>query len=310
MVEGGGGGGCGEHSMRVSGPTRGWCQWVGSGLTVIAFTLPGVLVVVPLMLRGSRSRGTGTTGWIPMLGLVVAPVTAAAISAGNQLRLVLLEKSPSGLPIITMVGDALSLLVVLLPAAWVLLGLRRLFAGRSRSGVRRRARVGLALGLGVATAMSTATLTPMAALGATGAAVTSTGVCPAAAPSRSNNMRTNHGHTPLHRLRTPVPNGRTEGLAADGAGINVASSSRQAPHGPVTRRGTTTPSSVTRLSVLRASIRPTSRFSISTPSGCRVAMRCRRTSGPVASVTQSTIRSPCTCSRGLPTSVTSAAACR
>jgi hypothetical protein len=148
-------------------------------MTVIAFTLPGVLVLVPLMLCRSRNQGAGAMAGTSMLGLVLAPVSAAAMSAGNQLRLVLLDQAPPGLPIITMVGDALTLLVALLPAAWLVLALRGLFARRARSGVRRRARVGMALGLGVVTAMSTATLTPTAALGATIGAATSTGVCPA-----------------------------------------------------------------------------------------------------------------------------------
>ena len=208
-------------SLLGNGPAQSWSARLVSVLTVIAFTLPGVLVVVPLMLRGSRSRGAAVNRWTPMVGLVVAPVTAAAMSAGNQLRLALLDQAPSGLPIITMVGDALSLLVVLLPAAWLVLGLRRLFARRSRSGVRRRARVGLALGLGVATAMSTATLTPTAALGATVGAATSTGVCPAGAPSRSYDVQSINVNMPLNRFGDHDPKGRMYVLSSAVAAVRA-----------------------------------------------------------------------------------------
>ena len=60
----------------------------------------------------------------------------------------------------------------------------------------------------------------------------------------------------------------------------------------------------TRTSARRASIRPTSRFSTSTRSGCRGATRCRPTSRRAASAARSTIRCRFTCSPASPTSGT------
>jgi hypothetical protein len=139
---------------------------LGSVVSVAGFTLPAVLVAVPVTLGALRRDRTEIARSTSMAGLLCAPVAAAAMSAGNQLRLVLFDQAPPGLPIITMVGDALSLLVVLLPVAWLLLALRHLTSRQVRARARGRARVGLALGLGIATAMSTGALMPTTAAGA------------------------------------------------------------------------------------------------------------------------------------------------
>jgi FtsP/CotA-like multicopper oxidase with cupredoxin domain len=153
------------------GQPLGWALLLASTITMMGFTLPAILAVVPLSLHALR-RGEGEASHsMFMAGLVCAPVAAAAMSAGNQLRLVLFDQAPPGLPIITMVGDSLSLLVVLLPVAVLALGLRHVL-GRRRLQPRHlrispgaRVRVALVMGLGIATAMSTSALAPSPALG-------------------------------------------------------------------------------------------------------------------------------------------------
>uniref|UniRef100_UPI0039830BBB multicopper oxidase domain-containing protein n=1 Tax=Lapillicoccus sp. TaxID=1909287 RepID=UPI0039830BBB len=154
------------------GRSQGWAALLGGSLVaIIGFTLPAVLFAVPLTLALLRRDRVDATLSTPTGGLVCAPVAAATMSAGNQLRLVLFDQAPPGLPIVTMVGDALSLLVVLLPVAWLLLALRhprplrRRNGGRALVRARARARAGLALVLAIVTAMSTAALTPPAAVG-------------------------------------------------------------------------------------------------------------------------------------------------
>ncbi len=164
-----------------------WLQVVGEGpqlvlatlfdvvVTVTGFTLPAVLVVVPVTLTALRRHRADVARSTTMAGLVCAPVAATAMSAGNQLRLVLFDQAPAGLPLYTMVGDALSLLVVLLPVGWVVLAMRRLWSQRLRSSdrIRARARAGLALGLGLVTALSTSALMPTTAVGAPSVATSS-----------------------------------------------------------------------------------------------------------------------------------------
>ena len=154
--------------LQVAGQGQGRVPLLAGVVAVVGFTLPGVLVVVPLTLRALRRERAGVAGSTTMAAMVCAPVAAAAMSAGNQVRLVLFDQAPPGLPIITMVGDGLSLLVVLLPVAWLVLSLRVLPSRLRRcpGRVRSRARAGLALGLGIATAMSMTALVPSAALGA------------------------------------------------------------------------------------------------------------------------------------------------
>ena len=154
-------------AMIGAGGPRGWTTLLTALPLTVGFTLPAVLVAVPLTLRALRQTTQRRRSTL-ITALVCAPVAAAAMSAGNQLRLVLLDQAPTGLPIITMVGDALTLLVVLLPVAWLLLALRVPPSRQRRSRVRSRDRVGLALGLGVATALSTAAMTPAVALVAAG----------------------------------------------------------------------------------------------------------------------------------------------
>jgi len=164
-----------------------WLQGVGEGrsrdlatllegvVTVTGFTLPAVLVAVPVILGALRRDRDDIARSSAMAGLACAPVAAAAMSAGNQLRLVLFHQTPPGLPIITMVGDTLTLLVVLLPVSWLVLGLRHLRTRQLRPSAlaHRRARTGLALGLGIATAISTAALIPTTAVGAPSATASS-----------------------------------------------------------------------------------------------------------------------------------------
>ena len=111
----------------------------------------------------------------------------------------------------------MSLLVVLLPSAWLVLDLRGLLARQPRSGVRTRARVGLAAGLEFAVALTTATLRPTAALGATLSAASSTGVCPAGAPPRSYDVRSINVNIPLNRFGDHDPKGRMYVLSSAAA---------------------------------------------------------------------------------------------
>ena len=146
-------------SMGVAGASwLAWLQAAGKGqalgvdellrsvLTVLAFSVQGVLIAVPLILRALRSHRAD--GWRePFLAsFVCAPVAAAVISAGNQSRLYLfdlapagLHLAPAGLPINTMAGDALALLVVLLPVAFLSLGLVQLRSRHFRSRGREHA---------------------------------------------------------------------------------------------------------------------------------------------------------------------------
>jgi hypothetical protein len=155
------------------GGSQGWAGLV-STVTVAGFTLPAVLVAVHLTLGSLRRAGVDVARSSATAGLACAPVAAVAISAGNQLRVVLFGQTPPGPPIITMLGDALSLLVVLVPVAWLVLALRNLRTRQLRSArARGRARAGLALAMSLVIAMSTAALMPAHATGAPSATAAS-----------------------------------------------------------------------------------------------------------------------------------------
>ncbi|HEY8620736.1 MAG TPA: fibronectin type III domain-containing protein, partial [Dermatophilaceae bacterium] len=186
------------------GRPHGWAALIGAVPAAVAFTLPAVLVVIPLTLRAARRNHARSARFSAQTALVCAPFAAAVISAGNQLRLTLYGQVPPGLPIITMVGDTLSLLVVLVPLAGLLLALRAL-PSLPAAPARSRIRVGLALGVGIATAMSTATLTPAVALGAV---VEANGVCPAGAPARSYDVQSINVNMPINRFGDHDPKGR------------------------------------------------------------------------------------------------------
>ena len=189
-----------------SGQSMDWATLLG----VASFTLPAVVLVVPATLWALRrgwAVGAMGASRVVMAGVVCAPVAAVSMSAGNQLSLVLSDRLPPGLPIISMVGDSLTLLVVLLPVAWLVLGLRYLHS-RLATGTGHRGRAALALGLGIATAMSTAALAPSTAMGVSTAATAAGSVCPTGAPARSYDVQSINVNIPLNRFGDHDPKGR------------------------------------------------------------------------------------------------------
>ena len=207
------------------GRSQGWDALFESVVTNVGFTLPAVLVVVPVTLRALRRDRADVARSTTMAGLVCAPVAAAAMSAGNQLRLVLFDQAPPGLPIITMVGDALSLMVVLLPVAWLVLALRNLRSRQLRSRVRGRARMGLALGLGITTAMSMTALVPSAAVGAPSVA---TAGCLASGPAdKTFDVTSLDVKIPLNRFGDNDPKGKMYALTNRLGDIAAEASSQQ-----------------------------------------------------------------------------------
>ncbi|XAS67571.1 multicopper oxidase domain-containing protein [Micrococcaceae bacterium Sec5.7] len=223
-----------------------WLQMAGGGgpydqaslletaVAVTAFSLPLVLFAVPLTLRALRHAETpfSTSAFSTIAGgLLCAPVAAGAMSAGNQLRLVLFDQEPPGLPVATMVGDALSLLVVLLPVSGLAVAARHLLDSRQprpRAGISSSARTALAMGLALTTGLGTTFLTAIPAAAVASAHVTAaTGVCPGAAPQRSYDVQSINVNIPINRFGDHDPKGRMYVLTSRLAAVRAEEASQK-----------------------------------------------------------------------------------
>ena len=226
-------------SLGVAGAT--WLSWldlhavssrvgdgpVGHAVTVLAFTLPLVLALVPVVLAtapGSRWSGTAA----------VRSLSAAsiALAVGNQLRLVVLEEPRTGLPAVVLAGDALAVLVVLVPVVMVLFALARLSAPR----VRARVRAGMAVAIGSVTVLGVVALAPgqASAAGAladvarsAAASTTSTSDClDGAVPDKSYAVTALDVTIPLNRFGDHDPNGKMYALTSRVAAVRAQEASK------------------------------------------------------------------------------------
>ena len=214
-----------------------WLQLVAEGgpqgaavlldllVNITAYTLPVVLVVLPLTLMALRRAGADLALPTLMAGFVCAPVVAAVMSVTNQLRLVLSDQPPPGLPITTALGDALSLLVVLLPVACFVLPGRRPQSRQARVRTRTRPRTGVVLRLGIVTVMGAAALAPTTAI--TSASATTAGCLDAGTVDKSFDVTALDVDIPVNRFGDHDPRGKMYALTDRLADIVAATSSQK-----------------------------------------------------------------------------------
>lgn len=226
--------------MVDEGRPGGWPALLNLAVTIANCTLPAVLVVVPVTLMAGRRARTALSPRTALQDLLCAPVAATAMSAGNQLRLVLLDQAPPGLPVVTMVRDLLSLLLVLLPLAWFVLPLRHA-SPRLPSLTTTRARVGVALGLALAAAMSATALAPFAAVAAPSA--TAAGCLDSGAVDRTFDVTALDVNIPINRFGDHDPKGkmyalteRLDEIAAEARSQSVSVGLRDDPIQPLVIR--------------------------------------------------------------------------
>jgi manganese oxidase len=126
---------------------------------VAALALPGCLLAVSAVLFALRRAEPSRRPPLALASVMCAPVAAIAVSLGNQLQAAVHGQWPTAATVLAPVGDALSLLVVLLPLSFLGVAVLR----RRTSRLSRRARASLAVAVSLVTMLSTSSYGPMAA---------------------------------------------------------------------------------------------------------------------------------------------------
>ncbi len=147
----------------------GWLAWLGlrsgalpdqgslgpAALATALASAPETLLAVPVTLALLRDRGD-ESGASPTTRVIASSLVAAAtLSGGNQLHALFAGSASSQLAVFALVGDALSLLTVLLPTA-VCAALITRHRGRPRDARRSRTTLVAVLAAAVAAAASLA----------------------------------------------------------------------------------------------------------------------------------------------------------
>src|SRR3954463_16522718 len=173
-----------------------------------AFAL--VLLVLPVaVLRLRRAEETGAN--IPVAVLRCAALTAAAIAAGNALSAVITARTGLELGTLgSLVNDASTLIVVLLPLSALTIALRPGQPGRARS----RRRTGLVVGLALAMPAALGSMVPAgSATAATGAPATAASSCLAGGPvDKSFDISALDVDIPVNRFGDHDPGGKMYAL--------------------------------------------------------------------------------------------------
>ena len=194
---------------------------LGRGFALGGFALPLVLLVVPVTLMVLRRRGTP----VALAGVLCAPVAAVAISAANQLRLTILDQAPAGLLLVNLVGDLLSLLVVVLPVGLLALVL----PGRAPGRLRARGRTSMILGVGLATTLVSATVAPSLAAGVP--SQTSASCLSGGRADRSFAVTALDVNIPINRFGDHDPKGKMYALTGSIPAVRVQESSQKVSTG-------------------------------------------------------------------------------
>ncbi len=182
---------------------------VGHSTTVVAFTVPLVLVVHPV-LAASLRRGMGESAVLARCILAVA----ASVAVGNQLRLVAMDEPRGGLPVIGLFGDATTVLIVIVPVVVVALSIRSLAGIRrhrrlARSHRRARGARLVAVGSGVIGVVAVLSLAPVAEASSPTVALAANARLSGRGERRPLLRR--HGHRrrhPAQPVRRPRPQGQ------------------------------------------------------------------------------------------------------
>src|SRR3954464_8325377 len=193
---------------------------VGHSTTVLAFTLPPVLAILPVTAAALRGR----SGSAALLQSALA--AAAALAVGNQLRLVSLDGAGTGLPVLDLLGDA----VTVLPVVVAVLVLGRAW-GRMRSGAspvqRLRAVAGAVIASAVALAM--VALAPVAQASApTAATPSATGSClDGGGVDRYYDVTATDVNIPINRFGDHDPKGKMYVLTSRLAAVRAQQTSQK-----------------------------------------------------------------------------------
>ena len=193
---------------------------VGHSTTVLAFTLPPVLAILPVTAAALRGR----SGSAALLQSALA--AAAALAVGNQLRLVSLDDAGTGLPVLDLLGDA----VTVLPVVVAVLVLGRAW-GRMRSGAspvqRLRAVAGAVIASAVALAM--VALAPVAqASTPTAATPSATGSClDGGSVDRYFDVTATDVNIPINRFGDHDPKGKMYVLTSRLAAVRAQETSQK-----------------------------------------------------------------------------------
>jgi len=198
---------------QAGGRTAGAALWPNA-LAIAAFALPEVLLAVPVVLIAARRRnGPGPMpDWVS--AIVAAPIAAAALAGGHQLRGVVLGQSSATLPVAALVGDVLTALVVILPAAFAVLTLQRLRVRDLRGGLRSAMITGLGLATVTSTVLVTVAATADASPSATAAACLTGGTA-----DKSFDVTSLNVNIPVNRFGDHDPNGKMYALTSKIAAI-------------------------------------------------------------------------------------------
>src|SRR3954470_2020986 len=171
-----------------------------------------VLLVLPVaVLRLRRAEETGAN--IPVAVLRCAALTAGAIAAGNALSALITGRAGLELGTVgSMVNDASTLIVVLLPLSALTIALRPGQPGRSRSPRR----TGLVVGLALAMPAALGSMVPAgSATAATGAPATAASSCLAGGPvDKSFDITALDVDIPINRFGDHDPLGKMYALTA------------------------------------------------------------------------------------------------
>ena len=187
------------------------------GLTINVFALPLAVVAVPVTLWLGRSKDSPAV----MVALACAPVAAASIAVGEQLHGALANRPTTGLPVFNLVDDFLTLLVVVLPATFVVLAVRGAHGRPPRPTSRR---VAVVLAAALATVVGTS-LVPTAAVGAP--SPTATSCLGGGAVTKTFDITARDVDIPINRFGDHDPNGKMYVLTSMLAAVDAEEASQQ-----------------------------------------------------------------------------------
>ncbi|WP_083707148.1 multicopper oxidase domain-containing protein [Intrasporangium flavum] len=197
---------------------------VGHTVTVLAFTVPPVLAILPVTSASLRGRVGEPSA---VLRCVIA--VAVALAVGNQLRLVVLDDAPGGLPVLRLFGDAAVVLVVIVPGVVLMRMMQR--APLRPAGIRRRiSRASRVFAAGFA-AVAVVLVAPVAqaspaaptAAGATGAA----GCLDGGPVDRSFDVTAIDVNIPINRFGDHDPLGKMYVLTSKVAAVRAQEASQK-----------------------------------------------------------------------------------
>ncbi|WP_310528260.1 multicopper oxidase domain-containing protein, partial [Nocardioides sp.] len=199
-----------DHDLTTS-------QLLIDSAAMLAITLPLVMVAVVVPLNLAREQ-LSQQPVIPVSLLATAPAAALAISAAHQAHLVFLSAYSTTVSLVDLMGDAASLLVVVVPVMVALLTLRHL----DPAPLLRRWPVVLAVVVGLNTAALTATLAP----GASGSTPGNTSCLAGGPVDKSFDVTSLNVDIPVNRFGDHDPLGKMYALTGRIADVRAQEASQ------------------------------------------------------------------------------------